>query len=70
LDEGTYLIPADLESQPHKSKLIESGVNTLSTNTYLIGQCKVVLAKALNVQTYAHYDGIQIIQGGLASVQF
>ena len=48
-DEGTYLISADLESQPHKSKLSESGVNTLSTNTYLIGQFKVVLAKALNV---------------------
>jgi hypothetical protein len=29
---------ADVESQPHKSKLNESGINTLSTNTYLIGQ--------------------------------
>ena len=60
-DEGTYLISADLESHPHKSKLSESGVNTLSTNTYLIDQFKDVLAKALNVQTYAHYDGILII---------
>jgi hypothetical protein len=30
---GTYIIAADLESQPHKSKLNESGINTLSTNT-------------------------------------
>ncbi len=35
---GTYIIAVDLESQPHKSKLSKSGVNTLSTNTYLIGQ--------------------------------
>jgi hypothetical protein len=31
--EGTYLIAADLESQPHKSKLSKTGINTLSTNT-------------------------------------
>jgi hypothetical protein len=31
--EGTYLIATDLECQPHKSKLNESGINTLSTNT-------------------------------------
>jgi len=68
--EGTYLISADLESQPHKSKLSESGINTLSTNTYLIGNFSTQLTKPFNVQTFAHYDGILIIQGGLASVQF
>ena len=36
--DGTYIIAADLESQPHKSKLSESGINIISTNTYLIGQ--------------------------------
>jgi len=36
--DGTYIIAADLESQPRKSKLSESGINTLSINTYLIGQ--------------------------------
>jgi hypothetical protein len=36
--DGTYIIAADLESLSHKTKLSESGVNTLSTNTYLIGQ--------------------------------
>jgi hypothetical protein len=66
---GTYIIAADLESQPHKSKLSESGINTLSTNTYLIAQFPV---ENLNytVSTFAHYDGILIIHGGLASVQF
>jgi hypothetical protein len=29
---GTYVIAHDLESQPHKSKLSESGINTMSTN--------------------------------------
>ncbi len=68
--EGTYLIAADLESQPHKSKLSQSGINTLSTNTYLIGQFATALTKPLNVQSFAHYDGILVILGGLASVQF
>jgi hypothetical protein len=36
--DGTCGIAHDLESQPHKSKLSESGINTLSINTYLIGQ--------------------------------
>ncbi len=67
--EGTYLIAADLESQPHKSKLIESGINTLSTITYLIGQFPEQ-AKNCRIDSFAHYDGILIIQGGLASVQF
>jgi hypothetical protein len=67
--EGTYLISADLESQPHKSKLSESGINTLSTNTYLIGQFPVQ-AQNCRIDTFAHYDGILIVQGGLASVRF
>ena len=68
--EGTYLISADLESQSHKAKLSESGVDTLSTNTYLIGNFSNPLIKPFNVQTFAHYDGILIIQGGLAFIQF
>jgi hypothetical protein len=48
--EGTYLIAADLESQPHKSNISESGVNTLSTNTYLIGQFGTALTKSFSVQ--------------------
>ncbi len=67
--EGTYVIAADLETQPHKSKLSESGVNTLSTNTYLMGQFPEQ-AKNRRIDSFAHYDGILIIQGGLASVQF
>jgi hypothetical protein len=66
---GTYIIAADLESQPHKSKLSESGINTLSTNTYLIGQFPQT-TKSINIQTFAHYDGILVIQNGLCSVQF
>ena len=58
-----------MESQPHKSKLSESGINTLSTNTYLIGQFPQT-TKAINVQAFAHYDGILVIQNGLCSVQF
>jgi len=67
--DGTYIIAADLESQPHKSKLSESGINTLSTNTYLIGEFTATQQNQ-TVHTFAHYDGIRVISGGLASVQF
>jgi hypothetical protein len=67
--DGTYVIAQDLESQPHKSKLSESGINTLSTNTYLIGQ-HTATTENHTIHTFAHYDGILVIQGGLASVQF
>ena len=66
---GTYIIAADMESQPHKSKLSESGINTLSTNTYLIGHFPQT-TKATNIQAFAHYDGVLVIQKGLCSVQF
>ena len=71
-DAGTYIIAADLETLAHKSKLTESGVNTLTTNTHLIGQFGAALAATspLHVATFAHYDAILIIQNGVASVQF
>jgi len=68
--EGTYVISTDMESQPHKSKLSESGINSLSTTCYLIGNISTLLTKPFHVKTFAHYDDILIIQGGLASVQF
>jgi len=67
--KGTYLIATDLESQPHKSKLSESSINTILTNTYLIGQFPQQKNNC-RVDTFAHYDGILIVQGGFASVQF
>ena len=65
--DGTYIIAADLESQPHKSKLSESGINTLSTNTYLIGQFTATQENR-TVNTFGYYDGILVISGGMASV--
>jgi hypothetical protein len=65
--DGTYLITQDLESRPQKSKLSKSGINTPSTNTYTIGQ-HAATAENHTIHTFAHYDGILMIQGGLASV--
>ncbi len=48
----------------------ESGVNILLTNTYLIGQFPVQTAQNQTIHTFAHYDGVLIIQNGLALVQF
>jgi len=67
---GTYIVAADLETLAHKSKLTESGINTLTTNTHLIGIFGGALADAVHVATFAHYDAILIIQNGVASVQF
>jgi len=67
---GTYIIAADLETLAHKSKLTESGINTLTTNTHLIGLFGTGLLDAVHVATFAHYDAILIIQNGVASVQF
>jgi hypothetical protein len=59
--DGTYVIAADLESQPHKSKLSESGINTLSTNTYLIGQ-HAPTDENHTIHSFAHFEGILLIQ--------
>ena len=69
---GSYVIAADLETLAHKSKLTESGINTLSANTHLILQFggEDPLATALRVDTFAHYDAILLIQNGICSVQF
>jgi hypothetical protein len=71
-DSGTYVIAADLETLAHKSKLTESGINTLSVNTHLIMQFGGVngLFAAVWVDTFANYDGILLIKNGLCSVQF
>jgi hypothetical protein len=58
--DGTYLIVQDLESQPQKSKLSESGIDTLSTNIYLIGQHTATNESQI-IHNFAHYDGILVI---------
>ena len=65
----TFAIGMDLETLPHKSKLTESGVNTLATNTYLICQFPNP-AGPTHVATFAHYDGVLLIQNGICSVMF
>ena len=69
---GPYIVAADLETLAHKSKLTESGINTLSANTHLIIQFRGTneLAASLWVDTFAHYDAILLIQDGVCSVQF
>jgi hypothetical protein len=71
-EAGTYVVAADLETLAHKSKLTESGINTLSANTHLIMQFGGTngLTAAVRVDTFAHYDAILLIQNGVCSVQF
>jgi len=68
--DGTYIIAADLESMAHKSKLTESGINTLSSNTHLITKFGVQIPtnKALLVDTFVYSDAILLFQNGVCSV--
>ena len=68
--DGTYIISADTETLAHKSKVTESGINTLSANTYLIGKFTGALGKAVRLDTFVHMDGILLVQNGLCSTQF
>lgn len=68
--DGTFLLGQDLEVQSHKSRVSEQGINTLSTNTHLITQFTSSLDDALRVDTFAHYDFVLLIQGGVAQVRF
>ncbi len=62
-ESGTYVIAADLETLAHKSKLTESGINTLSASTHLIKQFGGAneLATAVRVDTFSYYDDILLI---------
>jgi hypothetical protein len=53
-----------VEILPQKSRLIESGIATLSTNAYLIKQITQI-TKATGIQTFAHYVGIRVVQNGI-----
>jgi hypothetical protein len=71
-EAGTYIVAADLETLAHKSKLTESGINTLSANTHLIMQLFGAndVTAALRVDSFAHFDGLLIILNGVCTVQF
>ena len=68
--QSSYIAAVDLETVAHKSKLTESGINTLNANTHFIGQWTTTGIPDMRVDTFAHYDGILLIQNGVASVQF
>ena len=64
----SFAIGQNLETLSHKSSLTESGKNTLNTNCYLLGT--VSGAKDLLMSTWAHYDGVLVIENGVASSAF
>ncbi len=64
----SFAIGQNLETLSHKSSLTESGKNTLNTNCYLLGT--VSGAKTLQMSTFAHYDGVLVIENGVASAAF
>ncbi len=72
VESVTYVIAADLETLAHKSKLTESGINTLSSSTYLIMQSGGTngLAAAVRVESFIHYDAILLIPNGVCFMQF
>ena len=67
---GGFVLAQDLETQSHRSRVSEQGVNTLSSNVHLVAQFGGGLAAALRVDTFGHYDFVVLIQGGVAIVRF
>ena len=61
-------IGQNLETLSHKSSLTESGKNTLNTNCYQLGT--VGAGKDMQVSTFAHYDGVLVIEAGVATSAF
>ena len=66
---GSFLIGQDLESMAHKSDVLSSGVNTLSTNLYYDGNYGAG-ATAGTITAYAHYDHLLVLERGVMRVQF
>ena len=65
---SSFAIGQNLETLSHKSSLTESGKNTLNTNCYLLGTVSGALD--LQMSTWAHYDGVLVIENGVASSAF
>lgn len=66
--KAAFAIGQNLETLSHKSTLTESGKGTLNTNCYLLGS--VAGQKDLHVSTFAHYDGVLVIENGVATSAF
>jgi hypothetical protein len=58
--DGTYIIATDLETMAHKSKLTESGINTLSSNTHLISQFGAAIqANIIYRSSFRHFRALR-----------
>lgn len=66
--KAAFAIGQNLETLSHKSTLTESGKGTLNTNCYLLGS--VAGEKDLHISTFAHYDGVLVIENGVATSAF
>lgn len=64
-----FALGFELESFAHKTDILESGVNTLSSNLYLDLNYTAAPGGNLTVDSFAWYDHMIIIQNGLASVK-
>jgi len=68
--EDLFFMGQELESFAHSSDVLESGVNTLSQNTYIDLNLVGTAVAELRMDIWAHFDQFLVVENGLASVRF
>jgi hypothetical protein len=67
---GTFAIGIDLETLSHKSKITDSGINTVGATTLLNASFSTAITTPLRVDSWSHFDGWLIIQNGQAQPRY
>lgn len=67
---GTFVIGMDLETLSHKSKVTDSGVNTVGATILLNATLGSATTASLRADTWAHFDGWLVIANGQAMARF
>lgn len=65
---GTFVIGQELESFSNRTEVLEQGINTLGSGIYFEGTYSG--AYACNVDAWANFDMMLVIEGGVASARF
>jgi len=65
-----FVLGQELESFAHSSDVLESGVNTLSQNTYIDLNLAGGAPSDIRMDVWAHFDQFLVVENGLASVRF
>ena len=68
--KNAFSIHQELETVPHRSDVLASGVNTLSSQVFFEGSITTAPANTFTLNFYANYDHVLVLQDGILSVRF